>query len=225
MPGHGPDGDCHLWRGARSKSGAGVLTDATGINFKAHRVAHWLHYGYMPEELFCIHACGVTECVNPRHLYLSSNKKGDAPARIMRLVDQSPGQGPTKECWHFKGYCEQKAGYGVFSGSDQRAYPAHRYMYELVNGVLPAHVMVCHRCDNPPCCNPDHLFAGSHTDNMVDRNSKGRQARTRGNSKLTEHEARQIKLDPRPHHEIAVAFVISRSTVSFIKSGRRWVNL
>jgi len=51
---------------------------------------------------------------------------------------------------------------------------AHRWMWQQVNGPIPAGLYVCHRCDNPPCCNPDHLFLGTPTDNMRDAMKKGR---------------------------------------------------
>lgn len=224
-PGQGPDGDCHLWLGAKADSGAGAITTAVDrktVNFKAHRVAHWLHYGRMPEELFCVHACGIAGCVNPRHLYLSDRKKGIECANLMRQIDRTPGFGPNGDCWRYTGYIT-KSGYGCFSNDQSKPYPAHRFMYEMINGDVPKSLMVCHRCDNRACVNPDHLFVGTHGDNMADRNAKGRQSKVRKWAKITDADARQIKFqDSRAHHEIADAYGISRTTVSFIKSGKRW---
>lgn len=74
---------------------------------------------------------------------------------------------------------------------------AHRIAYELFVGPIPPGLHVCHRCDNPPCCNPAHLFVGTNQDNMDDRVKKGRQARPRGEdnprAKLTMDQVREIR--------------------------------
>jgi len=224
-PGQGPDGECWLWTGHRATSGTGqISTTRSGktFNFKAHRMSHWLRYGRCDEDLFCIHACGEVACVNPRHLYLSTRKKGIEPANIMRMIDRTPGFGPNGDCWRYTGHIS-KSGYGSFSSEDAKTYPAHRYLFELIHGDLPADVFVCHRCDNRACVNPDHLFPGTHADNMADRNVKRRQSFERKWSKITEADVRAIRLyDHRKHDEIAASYGISRTTVSFIKSGKRW---
>lgn len=159
------------------------------------------------------------------HLYLSSRKKGIEPANLLKQTDMSPGFGPNGDCWRFTGHIT-KHGYGCFSNAQSKPYPAHRFMFEMINGDLPRSTMVCHRCDNRACVNPDHLFAGSHADNMADRNSKGRQSRVRKWAKITEDDARQIKFNDHRHHiEIAAAYGVSRATVSFIKSGKRWSHI
>lgn len=66
-----------------------------------------------------------------------------------------------------------KSGYGLISihGKPVRA---HRFAWELVNGPIPPGLFACHKCDNPPCCNVEHLFLGTHDDNMVDMAVKNR---------------------------------------------------
>lgn len=227
-PGQGPDGDCNLWTGARSKNGSGLVTATSAgrtINFKAHRVAHWLHFGYLDDDLYCCHTCGCSGCVNPRHLYVSDRKGGYAQMRLMNFIDKAPGFGPNGDCWRFTG-CIQRSGYGTFSNDDGKPYQAHRFMHEMVHGRLPDGIFACHHCDNRSCVNPAHLFAGTHQDNMDDRNAKGRQSRTRKWAKITDDQARTIKFnDGRKHEDIAADYGISRTTVSFIKSGKRWSHI
>jgi predicted XRE-type DNA-binding protein len=108
---------------------------------------------------------------------------------------------------------------------------AHRISYGLHVGPIPkgGGVCVCHKCDNPKCVNPDHLFLGSHADNIADRDVKGRQVTLKGsknvNAKLTEAAVKEIKLllaSGVMQKLIAKQFDVSQSNVSDIKRGRIW---
>lgn len=87
-------------------------------------------------------------------------------ARFWSKVDRSG------ECWTWTAACDRK-GYGRMR-FPRRHEGAHRVSWELTNGPIPEGMFVCHRCDNPPCVRPDHLFLGSHRDNMADMFAKGR---------------------------------------------------
>ena len=77
-------------------------------------------------------------------------------------------------CWEFTGSTAQQ-GYGsIYDHSKRRYVRAHRAAWELKNGPIPEGLFICHKCDNPCCVNPDHLFAGTHQDNVNDREAKGR---------------------------------------------------
>lgn len=78
----------------------------------------------------------------------------------------------TADCWEWQG-SRNARGYGQIR-KDGRYIYAHRAAYELTHGSIPEGLCICHHCDNPPCCNPDHLFAGTMADNMHDRDAKGR---------------------------------------------------
>lgn len=78
-------------------------------------------------------------------------------------------------CWVWKG-SKLPSGYGRVSWQGKTTY-AHRVAHLLAHGAIPAGMCVCHHCDNPPCCNPSHLWLGTQQDNMADRDRKGRTAR------------------------------------------------
>jgi hypothetical protein len=81
------------------------------------------------------------------------------------------------ECWMWVASLAS-TGYGQFYDKPRRRTPigAHRVAWELANGPIPAGLQVLHRCDNPPCVRPDHLFIGTVSDNMRDMYAKGRRA-------------------------------------------------
>ena len=77
----------------------------------------------------------------------------------------------TESCWLWTGVTDH--GYGRIS-MQRKTLAAHRIAFEHFKGPIPDGLFVLHKCDNPPCCNPDHLFLGTHKDNMADCVAKGR---------------------------------------------------
>jgi hypothetical protein len=77
------------------------------------------------------------------------------------------------ECWEWKGVIV-KDGYGRVRCSHGARVLTHRLSYTIHKGQVPSGMFVCHSCDNPCCVNPSHLWAGTHTDNMRDKITKGR---------------------------------------------------
>lgn len=69
------------------------------------------------------------------------------------------------ECWEWQ--ASKKHGYGK-TAIDNHSVSAHRLAYELTHGAIPNGLLICHKCNNPPCCNPKHLYAGTYADNLQD---------------------------------------------------------
>lgn len=97
--------------------------------------------------------------------------------------------GGREECWNWTAY-RTPGGYGMFQVEAKKWVLSHRVAYALALGEIPPGACVCHSCDNPSCCNPAHLFLGTHADNIADRDAKGRQARGDRHGSHTRPESR-----------------------------------
>lgn len=115
--------------------------------------------------------------------------RGTLEERFWKKVERSDS------CWEWTGARDQK-GYGalVWAG---RVHGSHRIAWELTNGPITDGLHVLHRCDNPPCVRPDHLFLGTHRDNMRDRDRKGRLVNLRGEqhpqARLTDAQVAEVR--------------------------------
>lgn len=125
-------------------------------------------------------------------------------------------------CWLWTLVCE-KAGYGSFMFRGKKT-KAHRFAFLVSGGKLQTGDVVRHTCDNPPCCNPNHLLAGSQRDNYWDSFERGRASCGSSShlAKLIEVDVVNIRLDPRSQTQIANEYGVSQSTISLIKSGKKW---
>lgn len=136
-------------------------------------------------------------------------------------VDKSGGP---DACWEWTAGRDVK-GYGSYH-IDGRAVKAHRHAHVLVNGPIPGGYLVCHRCDNPPCVNPAHLFVGTHRDNALDAKAKGRTRAPRGaahpKAKFTDEQiARVIELREAGWSNLAIAEETGISSSYCSRLGRR----
>lgn len=100
----------------------------------------------------------------------------DVVTRFWRHVIKSAD---SNGCWTWDGAKHQPFGYGMFGTTRRKTVGAHRFSYEVHFGPIPEGLQVCHRCDNPPCVRPDHLFLGTQADNIHDMIRKGRGAKNR----------------------------------------------
>ena len=118
-------------------------------------------------------------------------------------------------------------GYGLIA-LDGSPRLAHRVMWELVRGPIPAGLGVLHRCDNPRCVNIEHLWLGTQADNQADMAAKGRSCRgeARKNSKLTEEAVREIRGNfSDPSDVLAVRYGVSPRHIRKIRSGEKWAHV
>lgn len=135
------------------------------------------------------------------------------------------------DCWDWIKY-KDELGYGQFQFSylgKKFNYRANRVAFELSNFQIPDGLVICHKCDNPKCVNPNHLFMGTHKDNSDDKVNKNRHAKaeTSGRSKLNwkiVNEIRKIYPINKNTSEISKKYNIDSSTIMNILKGKSWVD-
>ena len=127
--------------------------------------------------------------------------------------------GGENECWRWLGHT--KKGYGVINCSIAPKHRlAHRVAYELAHNVeLQPEQKVLHACDNPACCNPNHLRIGTQTDNMNDRASRGR---WKGKSKLSPEQVIDIRRSVESAQQLSRRYSVVTRTIYAIRKRRSW---
>lgn len=132
-------------------------------------------------------------------------------------------------CWNWTGGTNG-VGYGKLQTGGVK-WLTHRLSYSLHIGPIPVGMCVCHRCDNPGCVRPDHLFLGTHQDNMLDKERKGRANHVRGSAlgkgKLSEDTLKSVWkriLQGDPVRSIAEELSVSRETIYLIRRGATWTH-
>jgi len=155
---------CWEWTGCKYKSGAGQFR-YNRKNVLAHNFVWMLRCGEIPKGKRVMQQCGNRSCIRSDHLFLEND---DWETRFWKYVKKCENG-----CWEWNGHNRNR--YGLFARIRGVTESAHRIMWELKNGPIPEGKQVLHKCDNPPCCRPDHLFLGTITDNMADMVKKGRQ--------------------------------------------------
>lgn len=129
-------------------------------------------------------------------------------------------------CWEWRGGLNGH-GYGQLAVGKDRPYIASRAAYMAWVGPIPDGEVICHRCDNPPCINPAHLYAGTHVDNARDAWERKRTANgeRHGQHRLTDAEVAEIRTRHAAggikHVDLAVHYGVSRSLISAILLGKR----
>jgi hypothetical protein len=145
-------------------------------------------------------------------------------------------------CWNWQG-AKTSIGYGALTIGDPRhLMGTHKIALAIFGAGVPEGLFACHKCDNPACCNPNHLFVGNQQDNMADKVAKGRQAKgdtinwhlypetvKRGeshhNAKLNKAAVIDIKTSALTGAELAIKYNISRSAICAVRKGRMWSHI
>lgn len=145
----------------------------------------------------------------------------------MRPMFPLPAQIEVQEngCWNWLAY-KNPAGYGQVR-VNWVLWLAHRYSWHCNKGDIPEYLLVLHHCDNPACVNPDHLFLGTHADNLADRDAKGKHNRgeRNGQAKVT---AEQVELIRKRYEagetqsQLGRAFGMNRSAIHKIVHKTHW---
>lgn len=148
-------------------------------------------------------------------------------ARFWSHVKPINGTQPNA-CWLWDGQLND-GGYGVFKLRGKRQF-AHRFAYGAYCGPIPKGLDVCHRCDNPRCVNPSHLFTGTAGENIADMIAKGRhkvwRGQENGSAKLTLDDVEKIRSlyasGGIRQIDLARQFGVSQTAVSAIVLRKSW---
>jgi hypothetical protein len=131
------------------------------------------------------------------------------------------------DCWIWESHINY-AGYGKFM-LNRISQSAHRVAWELTNGPIPEGLCICHKCDNPPCVNPEHLFLGTHADNAADRVAKGRGIGCPGElnpkAKVSKKDVEDIRrrcASGESRQSVASLYGITAGQVRNITTGKAW---
>ncbi|MCK5643866.1 MAG: HNH endonuclease, partial [Gammaproteobacteria bacterium] len=133
-------------------------------------------------------------------------------------------------CWLWTGATFVRGEYGAvrFEGKTQRA---NRVAYRLAVGLVSAGKKILHSCDNPPCCNPKHLYQGTDLDNVRDMDSRGRRkvvipkGTDHWAAKLTPKQVMKIRSLPGSQRVLAKQFGVNRTTIARIRDRTIWRDL
>lgn len=130
-------------------------------------------------------------------------------------------------CWLWVGAYANA--YGQMPNGRRPTFYAHRASFLIHVGPIPEGMEVCHSCDNPSCVNPNHLFVGTHADNMRDMKEKGkRRGALQARAKLTDADIpriREMRSQGYRQEEIARHFGMSRTGIANILQGRTWTHV
>jgi hypothetical protein len=129
-------------------------------------------------------------------------------------------------CWIWLGNWTDKK-YARYASNGKNHCFVHREFYKLFVGEIPDGMIVCHKCDTPPCVNPSHLFLGTHKENSDDKVKKNRVARytrtgPRGYGVLTEEDVRAIRSSMETNGHLSTIYGVTKRSITRIRLGQTW---
>lgn len=139
-----------------------------------------------------------------------------------------------KDCWTYNSKAKHEKGYPVIGigGRSGMKTRVSRLMYYLTYGPFNENLLMCHKCDNPECVNPNHLFLGTHADNMRDKKEKGRatsppihKGEAHPRAKFTEEAIRFIRESEISYSNLAAIFNTTITSIWRIKKRKAWTHV
>jgi HNH endonuclease len=172
----------------------------------------------------CVCDCGGEILCHSNHIKSSDRTSCGCTGPNDHIRDFIAENANNSGCWEWPG-AQDKDGYCRTKLSGRTAI-AHRAVYTIAKGEIPKGLNLLHRCDNPPCCNPDHLFPGTQKQNCEDAKAKDRHSRGERNgvSKLTDDDVRFIRANAAimSQMDLARRFNIRQSSIWSIINRRQW---
>ena len=148
-------------------------------------------------------------------------------ASLERRMAAKVARGAPDECWDWTATATCFGGYGAINAGRGPKLRAHRVAWVLAGGTLPHGAVICHRCDNPKCCNPAHMFLGTQAENAADMRAKGRGVsppihwgERHHNATIPDAAIPRILADERSHAAVAKDYGVSMNTIWRIRRGQ-----
>lgn len=161
-------------------------------------------------------------------LPIGTRARGTLEDRFFRHIEK------TDECWLWTGRLVGK-GYGSLGlgGRGAKQILAHRLSYQIHKGQIPNGLVIMHKCDNPRCVNPEHLDAGTQSQNIKDAFSRGRKinlpsglkGESHGASKLTNKDVIAIRASTDTYQKLADMYGVSRTSIEKIRYRKTWKHI
>jgi len=197
-----------------------------GVRIQPVRIL-WKYFGLKPlGDKLIESVCKNARCVNPHHYKLKSRDL------LGILENVEVVKNGVWDCWEWQG-SHDIGGYGFLRNSNGKNKRLTHFMWESIPNnpkILPG-LVLCHKCDNPPCINPYHLFLGTRKDNAMDMAEKGRSLRGERSplAKLKQSEVEEIialaKSGEMTQIQMAKKFGVAPQTVGAIVDGTNWKHI